>query len=236
MKLGNGSSLSLLLKKSPIEPDRVKNYAHLVLELGLEFKSLLSVCKMPGRARGLALLKTAMIQFKANNNLSKYSYEVLRLLVHQYVTLSEKAAMEEFYGLFVNTKGKSDSHIPCDLQMEYIVKDVKTNIKHMFSNKTEKNISTRIAALPTMKDISDNFDKTTGVIVRSKKHSDTDAIPDERAMIRDIHGLKPFKCNPGRVHASFPNVKKQMGALLNVEQFNEWLKFQKYKFATELGN
>ena len=109
-------------------PDHVKNYGHIVLELGLLFKDLLDVIHLPDRDRCLRLLKLAMIFFKANKNLSKYAHEILRFLVHQTCTLSETEAHEVFYGLFVNTRGKKDSHIPADLQVEHLVRTTKKHI------------------------------------------------------------------------------------------------------------
>ena len=236
VKLANGSTLQLMVKKKPAKPDLIKKYSHLVLELGLQFKSLLSLCKSPNRNRGLALLKTTMVHFKSNNHLSKYASEIMRLLVHQYCVLSEKEASEEFYGMFVNTQGKLDSHIPCDLKMEYIVKEVKTNIKHMFSNKTDKNITTRTSALPVMSDIAERFDSVTGVITRSKRHTSAESLSDEREMVKDIHQLKPFEFHSGRKHNSFPNVHDQMNELLDVTSFRSWIDCMKYKYATDLGN
>ena len=121
--------------------DGVQNYAHRVLELGLLYKDLLDMCKLPSRARALPLLKLIMLLFKVNSNLSKYALEVMRLLVHQLCSLSEQAAHEEFYGLFVNTEGSPAGHVACDDRMEWQVKLVKDHIKHMASNKSEKNIS-----------------------------------------------------------------------------------------------
>ena len=236
VKLGNGNTIQLMVKRRPTEPDMIQRYSHLVLELGLQFKSMLGLCNSPNRNRGLALLKTAMIHFKANNNLSKYASEFMRLLVHQYCVLSEKEASEEFYGMFVNTRGKPDSHIPCDLQMEYVVKEVKTNIKHMFSNKTDKNITTRTSALPVIKDISKMYDSVTGVITRCKKHSSAESLHDEKEMVKDIHQLNPFECQPGRKHTSFPRVPNQMSNLLDVKHFQTWIDCVKYKYATDLGN
>ncbi|CAG2238830.1 unnamed protein product [Mytilus edulis] len=132
---------------------------------------------------------------KVNKNLSKYTYEILRLLVHQLCILSEQEAHEEFYGLFVNTKGKIDRHIPCDLQMEYIVKSVKRNIKHMFSNKTDKNITTRTSALPAIKDIAENFDKTSGVIIR---YNEVDGFTLIHLEEKDIFSMIPGKIGPAR--------------------------------------
>ncbi|XP_071153480.1 uncharacterized protein [Mytilus edulis] len=240
IQLSNGKRRSYVIKKAQKsqtpQEDKVKNYGHLCLELGLQFKAILDLCKLPDRERGLRLLKVCMIHFKANNNLSKYAYAILRLLVHQLCILSEQEAHEEFYGLFVNTKGKIDSHIPCDLQMEYIVKSVKRNIKHMFSNKTDKNITTRTSALPAIKDIADNFDKTSGVIIRCKKHSSIDAIKDELDIIFDLQNVNPFTFTAGRSHDSFKTISSRMDKLLDVHHFHSWIESNVYKHATELGN
>lgn len=113
-------------------------------------KSLLALCKSPDRSRGLSLLKVAMLMFKANNYLSKYAYEIMRFLVHQLCTLSDRKAHQEFYGLFVNTGGKIDSHIPCDLKMEHIVKFARHHLKHMFSNQTESLILDHVHSKATL--------------------------------------------------------------------------------------
>ncbi|CAC5384468.1 unnamed protein product [Mytilus coruscus] len=108
--------------KNVEKTDGILNYATLVLNLGLLYKELLSVCKLPDRKRLIRLMKQCLIVFKAKSNLSKYALEVLRFLVQQTVLLSEKSATMTVYSMFVNTQGKIDSHIPADFQMEYIVK------------------------------------------------------------------------------------------------------------------
>ena len=91
--------------------DGVHNYARRLLELGLQFKDLLDATKLPERKRHISLLKQTMLFFKSHRNKSKYAFEILRLLVHQICILTEKAASEEFYGMFVNTNGHFDGHI-----------------------------------------------------------------------------------------------------------------------------
>lgn len=108
-----------MTKKTDQQDDYVKNYGHRVLELGLLFKDLLDMIKYPDRDRGLRLLKVAMLFFRSSSRLSKYAYEIVRLLVHQQCALSVQASHEEFYGLFVNTAGKINSHIPADERMEW---------------------------------------------------------------------------------------------------------------------
>ena len=235
LKLANGETKTILLKRKLPPADHVKNYAHRVLELGMLFKSLLYLCKCPSRNMALSLIKITMLVFKANNNLSKYAYECMRFLVHQKCTLSEKEASEEFYGLFVNTKGRLDSHIPCDLQMEYIVKLVKKHLKHMFSNQTEANVTARTSAITAMIEISDKFDRTSDVIVRAKKHSDKDSKQDEADMIKDLRDVRPFVFQRGRSHPTFPNITPSLTESLNPAEIRSWIEVQTLKWATEVG-
>jgi hypothetical protein len=140
LKLSNGMELKLSAKMKPAstttkrEEDHVKNYAHMVVDLGLIYKELLHISKQPDRKMILSLMKRCMGVFKANSNNSKYAYEVHHFLVQQYSLLSQKDATESLYSMFVNTQGRSDTHIPADLQMEYLVKLIKkkTYKTHVF--------------------------------------------------------------------------------------------------------
>ncbi|XP_006814411.1 uncharacterized protein LOC102801398 [Saccoglossus kowalevskii] len=239
VKLANGSMCTVLLKpRKPqvVAEDYVQNYGHTVLELGLLFKSMCDLCKLPDRDRGIRILKMAMIIFKANNNLSKYALEIMRLLVHQLCIFSEQQANEEFYGLFVNTKGQINSFIPADRQMEYIVKLVKQNMKHMCSNKTGTNIKKVTSALAGIADIAENFDRSSRVIIRSKKHSAVSAQDDELAMIEDLRRVRPFQCEPGRYHATFAHISNTIQSNLDRQHLYAWIHSNIVKFATEIGN
>ena len=103
------------VKTKKIKEDWVFNYAKLVLNLGLLFKELLDVCKIPDRKRMIRLMKQCLVVFKSKSNNSKYAVEVMRFLMQQTCVLSEKKAFHSFYSMFVNTKGKLDSYIPSDL-------------------------------------------------------------------------------------------------------------------------
>lgn len=118
VELADGRKLSVKIcdnkKRTSDQQDYVMNYGRRVLELGLLYKDLLDATKLPERSRHISLFKLAMLLFKSHRNLSKYAYEILRLLVHQICILLENAANEEFYALFVNTNGHFDGHIPAD--------------------------------------------------------------------------------------------------------------------------
>lgn len=85
LKLSNGMELKLSAKMKPAsttmkrEEDHVKNYAHMVVDLGLIYKELLHISKQPDRKMILSLMKRCMGVFKASSNNSKYAYEVTSL-------------------------------------------------------------------------------------------------------------------------------------------------------------
>ena len=238
ISLINGQVISLMkpYTQQTEEKDCVLNYARRILEAGLLFKDLLDMTHLPERQRGLRLLKLCMVYLKSHKNLSKYAYEILRLLVHQLCILSERHANEEFYGLFVNTAGLYDSHIPTDRRMEYLVKQVKMHLKHMMSNKTEENISNRTRAISGIREISENFDRQCSVIIRSKRRSDKGSQGNELVLLNDLRRLRPFNKVPGRQHLAFPNITASVVDALNIPHFHNWVDTRKFYFAVEKGN
>ena len=238
--LADGRKLSVKICDNKVKmsdrQDYVMNYGRRVLELGLLYKDLLDATKLPERSRHISLFKLTMLLFKSHRNLSKYAYEILRVLVHQICILSEKAAAEEFYALFVNTNGHFDGHIPADRRMEYLVKTVKTHLKHMYSNKTEKNIVKRTSAIATISEISERYDSTTNVIVRTKRHSDRSSRGDELILLDSIRAVRPFRKTEGRYHMAFPNIRPSTSDGLDLQHYHMWLVKKIEQFATELGN
>ena len=178
-------------------------------------------------------LKVMMIILKSDNNLSKYADEILRFLVQQQFTLSEVQAHDVFYGMVVNTKGHIDSHIPVDLQMEHIVRSMKKHIKHMFSNKTEENITKQTGALAMINDIAHNADKQSSVVIRGKKHVIRSSHGDEVTMVEDILTVHPFQ---HKTRTFGGNVKCSMMAYLNYDHFRSWLVRRAQIHAESLGD
>ena len=169
-------------------------YSKQLLELGLLFKDILDFEGMPERERGLRIFKLLMLYLKSHKNLSKYAFELLRLLVHQQSLLIERKAHEEFYDLFVNTKSQYNTHIPVDLRMEFHVKEVKKHIKHMTSNKTHSNISNRTKT--SVKEIAENYDNDTSVVKRSKKHGMVSTFQAEMIMLQDLRKTSITETTP----------------------------------------
>ena len=209
----------------------MKNYAHYVLESGLTFMYFLKLCKMPDRPRLLAVFKLMMEQLKSRNTKAKYPLELLKLLFMQYSLLSEQRANQVLHACFVNTKGKPESNVPADLQMEWVVKQNKAHIKHMFSNKSMDNIFSKSSALPGLHNIAANFDDAADVIVRTKRHNPKDIDKDEMQIMDDLRRVKPFKYQPGRTyqHRQFAGMEITSAKLMPELKLRNW--FDKHKKA-----
>jgi hypothetical protein len=143
--------------------------------------------------------------------------------VHQLSSLSEEEAILEFQGLFVNTRGSYDSHIPTDLQMEYIVKEVKKHIKHMNSGQTVHNIQVHSKAISGLKAISDHFDSASSVIVRCTRHKRLCDSNDVLFVVNDLISMQPFVNLPGRYHKSFTTITPNLLNDIEATKLHKWL-------------
>ncbi|KAL3836462.1 hypothetical protein ACJMK2_021894 [Sinanodonta woodiana] len=175
--LPNGSISTVFIPKkqkisvfSEAQHDRVKHYDYNVLQLGLLYMQFLDVCQITDRSRLLTTLKYMMPVFKAVNSRSKYALEILRFLAHQQASYYLHTANKSLYGLFVNTDGKIDSHIPADLQMEHIVRKIKKLVKNVGFNNIMGTISRKSRALAGMSHVAEQYDNAAGLIVRAQLH------------------------------------------------------------------
>jgi hypothetical protein len=220
---------------SPPATDKVHMYARNVLELGLLVLQFSENIKFPNRERMLPLLKVMMMTFKGHKNNSKYALEMLRVICHQLGSLSEKAANEAFYGTFVNTKGKVGSNIPADLQMEYLVKRVKTLMKRGGPNKGIQFVAKYSKAIYGLDEISRQYDKTTHVLKRAQLHRAQSAKEDELCILKDLRMVRPLCKRPGRQLDNFPNLKSSELEKLNQEKFHKWITYHKKRYDVEIG-
>jgi hypothetical protein len=240
--LPDGSQICLLVpvpasrpSHTSVDLDGVNEYARRVLEIGFLYKSLQLNVQIPNRDRFLALMKYLMCILKSNNNKSKYSLEILRFLCHQMATFSEKTALETFYGLFVNTKGKVDTSIGADLQMEHVVRLVKGHLRSVASNKSEATLPKRTAAFAGMENVSKRFDNQTKVIVRAQKHKVKSSESDELKIINELLKIKPFDVQKGRRLVSYPHPVKSPLKAMELDHLKNWIREHQYNVLHELG-
>ena len=151
------------------------------------------------------------------------------MLFQQYSLLNQRRAHQIFHGCFVNTKGRPDSNVPADLQMEWVVKQNKQHIKHMFSNKSADTILAKSSALPGLHSIADNFDADADVVVRSKRNNPKDIDKDEIQLMDDLRQVRPFVHHPGRAykHKLFANLPTSHAKGISGLELQTW--FDRHK-------
>ena len=215
---------------APVPNDGVKNYAHLTLEVGMLFAYLQSLIKRPDRARIIGAVKMLLPMMKANKNNAKYPLELLRFIIQQKSLLTQRSAHQVLDACFVNTRGKADSHVPADQQMEWIVKANKKHVKHMYSNKREEFIQKKSMALYGIGMVAQQFDDVSDTLVRAKKHGNKSAITDELTLLDEFERLKPFRHTGGRHHDTFRRITPSMLPILDAQKFRCWIMSKKLSF------
>ncbi|KAL5004258.1 hypothetical protein ScPMuIL_017714 [Solemya velum] len=231
--INNDDNLSDNFSEAPT--DSVYSYAHCVLEVGLAFKCLQMNVKTPNRDNMLPFLKYLMCLLKGHSNYSKYALEILRFLCHQLSLQDKKSAHQVFYGLFVNTKGKTDTFYPADLKMEHIVRLIKGHLRAVSSNKSEKTMSARTESFSGMKKIAKQFDKISGCIHRSTRHKNPSTKSDEHLIIEDLQRVNPFSMQAGRKLPSYPKPVQSPIKKLNKNHLTAWIKGHLNDFYHEIG-
>lgn len=77
--------------------------------------------------------------------------------------MSEKAANEDsVLWIICQHHRRFNGHIPAERRMEYLVKEVKEHSKHMFSNKTERNVRNRSSAMSSIREIAEHYEEMSG--------------------------------------------------------------------------
>ncbi|KAK7100930.1 hypothetical protein V1264_023792 [Littorina saxatilis] len=242
VNMPDGSRKTVTIIQPPPQPqssqaqqDDAFTYGQNVLEIGLIYKAFAASVKVPKRNSMLRLMKYVMLILKGDNNRSKYSLEILRLLFHQLATLSEKTAHESFYGMFVNTQGKPDSHIAADMKMEHVVQHVKGHIRYLKANKSEKTIQKKTGAFAALDAIAHNFDEQTHVLKRYGQAHTPSSHGDEVLLIQNLRRLRPFQFQAGRKLLSVPRLAKSPVCKLSMHLLKSWIRQNQLAYSHEIG-
>lgn len=97
--------------------------------------------------------------FYSHSKLLRYMAECIDYILKVEHVLSSKLAVRVQAASVVNHKGKPGKNKAADLQKENQVKFLKTLIRTLGANKTEKAITNITKAAPTVLSVCDSFDK-----------------------------------------------------------------------------
>ena len=133
------------------------SYACEVLSLGLFFLKFQDAIKQGDGDRDMIVWKYLLLLFKASKR-TNYAIEALTLLAQYYLILPPRLAEQLKWSRFVNVHGLPGRNISCDLRMEHLNREVKTAIKGLGANKSQKAILRTGKAVGVLTDNLTNFD------------------------------------------------------------------------------
>ena len=207
------------------EDDGVLAYAKEVLSLALLWAEFEDAIREGDGLRVIRCWKFFLPIFKVTNH-KNYAIGALNLLIQYKYLLSPRQREQLVWSRFINTRGRAGENKSCDIHMEHLNRIVKAAIGELSSNVSPKSVSRIGRCAGVLMKVCNQFDSVSSVIQRSGKHGGASSAKDVSKIVEELQKEKVFEHIPGRVHASFPNVKKNLGSKLNMDKFKTWFNTQ----------
>lgn len=202
--------------------DSVYSYACEVLSLGLFYLEFRDAIKQGDGDRDVIVWKFLLLLFKASKR-TNYAIEALTLLAQYYLILPPRLAEQLKWSRFVNMHGLPGRNISCDLHMEHLNREVKTAIKGLGANKSQKAVLRTGKAIGVLTDNLTNFDEDNSISMDRGTHAVRSAKKDLAKIQKQLTSSQVFTLIPGRQHKSFKNLKTNMIRTLKKQEVTDWI-------------
>lgn len=181
-----------------------------------------------GNGEHLSTLRKQLLKhFFSASGFNEYAIEMLVNVMQSQILLSKAEAHQCKWAATVNWNGGQEKNIEIDLFQENRNNDMKTLIKSMGANKSDKAISRASKASGGVKRIVESFEKQVHLHRRSSLHSHKSSTHDEVMIQADLRNLRPFKQEDGRTFESFANISHDPIASLDKQKFQAWIEKHK---------
>ena len=144
-----------------------------------------------------------------NSRRKNYAIETLNLLCQHKFTSSPHHRQRLLCARCINVHGIRGRNIPSDLHMEHLNRTIKTAMKALGSNKTDKAICRIGRALGTLAPVLDQFDldnnvpSVTGSHKRSNTQRDVYTIVEELKKAKYLHISQPGSTTHSHIQETF---------------------------------
>ena len=177
-----------------------------------------------GNGQHLSVLhKQLLVHFFSASGFNEYAIEMLVNIMQHQILLSPAQAHQCMWAATVNWSGGYGKNVEIDLFQENRNKDMKSMIKSMGANKSEKAIQRAIKAAGGVRHIIDVFGKQASVHRKSSSHSHKSSSQDEKIVMTDLRRLRPFHQVNERKLESFENISHNPTSSFNEEKFVGWI-------------
>lgn len=184
--------------------DGVFEYAKGLLSLGCFYLEYSDAIREGDGDRDTRCWRYLLPMFYSSGR-KNYALESLNLLFQHDYSLSPRQAAELSWSRFVNVHGLPGKNIPNDLHMEHLNRVIKTSLKGLGANKTEKAITTVGEVLGVVGPILDTFDAENNVSHVAGTHRVANINKDMTILLKELKTV--FSKTPGRQHMSFKKTR-----------------------------
>ena len=202
--------------------DFIFNYSVNSLALCCLVKNFIDASKHGDGSRIIRLYKYLLLYFKLNTKF-KYGYQVLHLLAQIKILLPPSLSHELTWNRFANNKGKVDSNVELDRELEHRNKYVKADLSQYQGKITSKSNNRCSRSYSEIQTIINNFDEQVELEKPSGRHSKPSWVNDVKELAKQYTNQNLFCKIPGRSHSQFPSFPSNYLVTINIIELKKWM-------------
>ena len=189
-------------KDLPTCEDKVHLYGIELLSLTLIWHGFHDAIREGDGVRILRYWKFLLVIFKCSNK-HNYAKEAVNLLLQYHYIFSERQREQLIWSRCVNTRGHQGTNIPCDLNMEHLVRRLKTAMRNLRANIKPSTVEKAGKCIGVVQHICQAFEQQTSKYLSSDHHSFPAFGNDFITVLKELEECSVFIPQCKRKHASF---------------------------------
>ena len=201
--------------------DKIYLYAREVLTLCLLWQGYHDAISEGDGDRVMRYWRFLLLVFK-NAGRKNYSLEALNLLVQDQYLLSPREKAQLRWSRFINTQGRQGCNIPCDLHMEHLNRRLKSIMRNMGANVTDRSISVAAKSIGVVNNICKAFENHVEANSSSDHHPPPCFIRDLNLILVVLNEQDVFS-DQGTRKVSGYNKRHGLLEKYNYANIQEWL-------------
>ena len=208
---------------TPPERDHKKEHTEARMSFGFFLLNMLDAVKEGDGERLMRLYVMALKFYRAFGH-TQYAYSTFLLTVQLQATLSPRMAHSLTWNRFWNNRGGTGKNIPLDLHLEHLNNFLKSFLKGLGPNLTERSASRISQSIGVLKQMMDKTDRELELSTPSGIHRAARESDDILALVKVFREAELFQCQVGRQFSAFPNFSRDLFRTVSYADYCKWMK------------
>ncbi|XP_078607892.1 uncharacterized protein LOC144879904 [Branchiostoma floridae x Branchiostoma japonicum] len=210
-------------KPSPPARDHKKEHTEARLSFGLFLEDMQDAVREGDGERLMRLYKIALLYYYAYGH-TQYAYSTLLLTVQLNALLTPEKAHRLTWNRFFNSKGGKGKNMPLDLHVEHDNNYIKSFLKGLGPNLTERSAARISKSLGCLKGMLHRTDEELGVACPSGYHHKGKFTQDIHSLVAVIREADLLTFTAGRSFNAFPAFDRNLFARIKYDKMWDWIK------------